>query len=60
MTENFVDQHWQKIGSKAINDFRAISVAKKALQLLGNNPGSILDIGAGSGTFVVQSYLQGC
>ncbi len=59
MDESFVDQHWQKIGERALDDFRAASVSKKALQLLGKRPGTILDIGAGAGTFVILAHSLG-
>lgn len=56
---SYLERYCQKIGPRAAKDFRSVALAKKVLHLLGENPGTILDIGCGFGVFVCYAALQG-
>lgn len=55
----FVEQHWQKIGLQATEDFRTVALVNKVLKLTGPDPGLILDAGCGAGVFVVLAQRRG-
>ncbi len=59
MIQYYVNQHFLIIGIRAIQDIRIVPAARKALKLIGRNPGTILDIGCGHGVFVLLAHLQG-
>ncbi len=59
MRQDTLENHWEKIGDKAVNDFRTFAVARKALSLLGKDPGVIIDVGCGYGIFTLIATLQG-
>jgi SAM-dependent methyltransferase len=55
----FVEQHWRKIGLRAVEDFRTVALTSKVLKLLGPDPGLILDVGCGAGVFVALAHRRG-
>lgn len=54
MTPTPLDEHYQRLSPGINKDFRTFSIADKMLRIVGNDTGSILDIGCGFGVLVAM------
>jgi 2-polyprenyl-3-methyl-5-hydroxy-6-metoxy-1,4-benzoquinol methylase len=56
---SYMEDLWSKIGENALTDFRTVAISRKALSLVGNKQGRILDVGCGAGVFTMNALKLG-